>query len=91
MPLTEIQLPEASRAGKLPDAHAAFIAESERRVSAASIAGIGGLILLALVFLQVEGLPQPLDYLPELAKFNEAETLQIMRDNARALNTPQPA
>jgi len=39
----------------------------------------------------IEGLPQPLDYLPELDKFDQDETRQIMRDNARFLNTPQPA
>lgn len=38
----------------------------------------------------IEGMPRPLDYLPELEKFNEQEKQQIMRDNARSLNTPQP-
>ncbi len=39
----------------------------------------------------IEGLPTPLDYVSELDKFNAAEKQQILRDNARFLNTPQPA
>jgi hypothetical protein len=39
----------------------------------------------------IEGMPQPLDYLAELDKFSAAEKLRILRDNARFLNTPQPA
>jgi predicted TIM-barrel fold metal-dependent hydrolase len=38
----------------------------------------------------IEGMPKPLDYLPEIGKFSEQEQLKIMRDNTRALNTPQP-
>jgi transglutaminase-like putative cysteine protease len=36
-----------------------LIAESERRVTLASIGGLGVIVLLALLFLQVEGLPEP--------------------------------
>ena len=36
-----------------------LIAESERRVTLASIGGLGGLVLLALLLLQVQGLPEP--------------------------------
>ncbi len=33
----------------------------------------------------IEGMPQPLDYLPELAKFTDAERQLILRDNVREL------
>jgi transglutaminase-like putative cysteine protease len=36
-----------------------LIAESERRVTLASIGGLGVIVLLAMLFLQVEGLPEP--------------------------------
>ncbi|MFO7566740.1 MAG: transglutaminase domain-containing protein [Enhygromyxa sp.] len=36
-----------------------LVAESERRVSLASVGGLGVIVLLALLLLQVEGLPQP--------------------------------
>ena len=39
----------------------------------------------------IEGLPAPLDYVGELDRFDEGQKQQIMRDNARLLNTPQPA
>jgi hypothetical protein len=38
----------------------------------------------------IEGMPQPLDYLVELGGFNAGEKQQILRDNARFLNTPRP-
>jgi transglutaminase-like putative cysteine protease len=38
---------------------ALLIAESERRVSLASVGGIGVIVLLAMLLLQVEGLPEP--------------------------------
>src|SRR5690606_40665526 len=38
---------------------ALLIAESERRVTIASIGGLGLIVLLAMLFLQVEGLPKP--------------------------------
>lgn len=37
----------------------------------------------------IEGMPHPLDYVPELAKFSDADQQRILRDNARELNTPQ--
>ncbi len=38
----------------------------------------------------IEGMPEPLDYLPELAKFDDDEKRQILLDNVTTLNTPQP-
>jgi predicted TIM-barrel fold metal-dependent hydrolase len=38
----------------------------------------------------IEGMPEPLDYVTELAKFDDAERKQILFDNVTALNTPQP-
>jgi len=38
----------------------------------------------------IEGMPAPLDYVPELAKLTDAERKLILLDNAVALNTPQP-
>ncbi len=38
----------------------------------------------------IEGMPSPLDYVPELAEFDDDKKRMIMRDNARSLNTPQP-
>jgi Amidohydrolase len=39
----------------------------------------------------IEGMPLPLDYLPELAKLDEHETKRVMLDNVMELNTPRPA
>ncbi len=39
----------------------------------------------------IEGMPRPLDYVPELKAFDEDDRRKILRDNARHLNTPQPA
>jgi predicted TIM-barrel fold metal-dependent hydrolase len=39
----------------------------------------------------IEGLPEPLDYLQDLERFNDDEKRLILRDNARVLNTPAPA
>jgi predicted TIM-barrel fold metal-dependent hydrolase len=39
----------------------------------------------------IEGMPQPLDYAPELAKFDDATRVKILRDNAVALNALRPA
>lgn len=38
----------------------------------------------------IEGMPSPLDYVSELEQFNAQEKRQILRENARELNTPQP-
>jgi predicted TIM-barrel fold metal-dependent hydrolase len=38
----------------------------------------------------IEGMPQPLDYVPELSKFDDAERKQILLDNVTFLNTPRP-
>jgi predicted TIM-barrel fold metal-dependent hydrolase len=38
----------------------------------------------------IEGMPEPLDYLPELKAFDDAEKRRILSDNAEFLNTPQP-
>ena len=39
----------------------------------------------------IEGLPQPLDYLAELERFDDKTVRLILRDNARELNTLRPA
>ncbi|MDZ4826053.1 MAG: amidohydrolase family protein [Actinomycetota bacterium] len=39
----------------------------------------------------IEGMPRPLDYVTELKEFDDAQRLQILRDNARELNTVRPA
>ena len=39
----------------------------------------------------MEGMPEPLDYLPEVAEFTEADRRRIMRDNTRELNELRPA
>jgi len=39
----------------------------------------------------IEGMPSPLDYLPELAKLDEYEKKRVMLDNVMELNTPRPA
>jgi predicted TIM-barrel fold metal-dependent hydrolase len=36
----------------------------------------------------IEGMPRPLDYVAELTSFDDGIRRRIMRDNARALNTP---
>jgi predicted TIM-barrel fold metal-dependent hydrolase len=36
----------------------------------------------------IEGMPRPLDYVAELASFDDAARLRILRDNARELNAP---
>jgi len=38
----------------------------------------------------IEGMPRPLDYLPELKAFDDADRRLILHDNAVALNTPRP-
>ena len=37
----------------------------------------------------IEGLPEPLDYLKDVERFNDEQRRLIMRDNARCLNTPR--
>jgi predicted TIM-barrel fold metal-dependent hydrolase len=39
----------------------------------------------------IEGMPQPLDYLADLVKFDDAAKQKILRDNTRELNALQPA
>jgi len=39
----------------------------------------------------IEGMPEPLDYLPEVVKFSEDEQIRIMRDNTRELTELRPA
>jgi predicted TIM-barrel fold metal-dependent hydrolase len=38
----------------------------------------------------IEGMQEPLDYLPELKSFDDDDQRRILRDNAEFLNTPQP-
>ena len=38
----------------------------------------------------IEGMPEPLDYLPELKSFDDDERLLILRDNARSLTELRP-
>jgi predicted TIM-barrel fold metal-dependent hydrolase len=38
----------------------------------------------------IEGMPEPLDYLPELKAFDDSEKRKILFDNAEFLNTPRP-
>jgi predicted TIM-barrel fold metal-dependent hydrolase len=38
----------------------------------------------------IEGMPQPLDYLVELQKQDDATIQRVVRDNVRELNTPRP-
>lgn len=38
----------------------------------------------------IEGMPKPLDYVRELTRFSDQDQQLILRDNALALNTPQP-
>jgi predicted TIM-barrel fold metal-dependent hydrolase len=38
----------------------------------------------------IEGMQEPLDYLPELKAFDDDDQRRILRDNAEFLNTPQP-
>ena len=37
----------------------------------------------------IEGMPRPLDYLPELKSFDDADRRKILLENATALNSPQ--
>jgi predicted TIM-barrel fold metal-dependent hydrolase len=39
----------------------------------------------------IEGMPQPLDYLADLAKFDDAAKQRILRDNTRELNQLRPS
>lgn len=39
----------------------------------------------------IEGMPQPLDYVSEVAHFDDGRKCKIMRDNTAALNTPRAA
>ncbi len=39
----------------------------------------------------IEGMPKPLDYVPEIKELDAASQLRILRDNARELNTLRPA
>jgi predicted TIM-barrel fold metal-dependent hydrolase len=39
----------------------------------------------------IEGMPQPLDYLPEIAHFEEGVRRRILRENTQGLNTLRPA
>jgi predicted TIM-barrel fold metal-dependent hydrolase len=39
----------------------------------------------------IEGMPRPLDYVPELASFDESARRRILRENACELNTPRAA
>ena len=39
----------------------------------------------------IEGMPQPLDYVPELAKLSDADRRRVLLDNVTELNTPRPA
>ena len=38
----------------------------------------------------IEGMPDPLDYIPELNKFSAADRQLIMRDNVRVLTQRTP-
>jgi predicted TIM-barrel fold metal-dependent hydrolase len=39
----------------------------------------------------IEGMPEPLDYVAELSKFDDAKKQLILRDNSRSLNQRRPA
>ena len=39
----------------------------------------------------IEGMPEPLDYVPELKEFDADAQRLILRDNTAALNLRQPA
>jgi predicted TIM-barrel fold metal-dependent hydrolase len=39
----------------------------------------------------IEGMPEPLDYLPELKAFDDTDRRLILRDNARFLTELEPA
>jgi len=39
----------------------------------------------------IEGMPEPLDYVTELSKFDDAKKQLILRDNTRSLNERRPA
>ena len=38
----------------------------------------------------IEGMPEPLDYLDELRRFNDADRRRILLDNAAELTIPRP-
>ena len=38
----------------------------------------------------IEGMPDPLNYLPELKAFSDEDQRRILLDNVTELNTPQP-
>ena len=38
----------------------------------------------------IEGMPEPLDYLPELDEFDDDDRRRILLDNVTALSTPRP-
>ena len=38
----------------------------------------------------IEGMPQPLDYVAELAAFDPAAKRRILRENTAELNAPRP-
>ena len=39
----------------------------------------------------IEGMPEPLDYVPELSKFDDTKKQLILRDNTRSLNVRRAA
>jgi predicted TIM-barrel fold metal-dependent hydrolase len=39
----------------------------------------------------IEGMPEPLDYVDELSKFNDEDRKKILRENTRGLNERQPS
>lgn len=59
-------------------------------VEVANICGIDR-VLFGSDWPHIEGMPEPLDYLPELAKFDDDERRRILLDNVTELNTPRPA
>jgi predicted TIM-barrel fold metal-dependent hydrolase len=38
----------------------------------------------------IEGMPEPLDYVDELSKFNDEDKRKILHDNSAALNQRRP-
>jgi predicted TIM-barrel fold metal-dependent hydrolase len=59
-------------------------------VEVANICGVDR-VLFGSDWPHIEGMPEPLDYLPELAKFDDDERRRILLDNVTELNTPRPA
>jgi len=39
----------------------------------------------------IEGMPQPLDYVADLVKFDDAAKRRILRENTLELSQPRPA